>query len=41
MIREPRHDEGHLHAPVLTQSELLGEQRVDGFEGVPPRDHKG
>ena len=31
---EPRHDEGHLHAPVLTQSELLGEQRVDGFEGV-------
>ena len=31
---EPRHDEGHLHAPVLAQGELLGKQRVDSFEGV-------
>src|ERR1700731_3607986 len=31
---EPRHDEGHLHAPALTQSELLGEQGVDGFQRV-------
>ena len=31
---EPRHDEGHLHAPVLAQGELLGKQCVDSFEGV-------
>ena len=29
---EARHDERRLHAAVLTQGELLGEQGVDGFE---------